>query len=78
MTGLIYKIQDRAYVLQEMSYPEKFFFFRIARENFLENCFEQKIESCLEIFSEKAEQQRKSNMEICLQQKIGLQLGPTI
>jgi hypothetical protein len=41
MTGLICKILDWTYDLQEMSYPENILF-RVSRENCLENYLKQK------------------------------------
>ena len=40
MMGLICKIEDWAYGLQEICYPGNFFF-RIVRENCLENCLKR-------------------------------------
>ena len=58
MTGLICKIKDWAYDLQEMSYPEKHF--RIARENCLENCLEQKIELCGQLQRESRTEKKRT------------------
>jgi hypothetical protein len=71
MTGLICKIQDWTCDLQEMRVPEKLF--RIPRANCLENFLGQKIESCLEISGDK--EHRESNLESCLEQITGHQLG---
>jgi hypothetical protein len=56
MTGLIHKIKDWAYDLQEMCYPGNFF--RIAREDCLENCLKQNTEKELS-----RDLQRKQNRE---------------